>query len=228
MKTYWLLETAEILWGISQTQKPAVRRTSEVLSVINCRIVGRSMVVASWWSATQIVCISLQKHCTPANAASHYFSLLLPLLPLPLLSLSSGLQSDLNLYEPVHRIVENVSYAVLILGELEDSQCLPTVHPGLPSALCEHSMLLLRKKLNGVESFFGSSWPLNCSRNSPSPFPRHLQNQKCYCQDLQCPGIWRRVLLYVSGRCPLDTLWKPQILFIKVGHWAVFLARCIQ
>lgn len=136
----------------------------------------------------KIGCISLQIYCTPANAASHYFSLLLPLLPLPLPSLSSGLQWDLNLYEPVNRIVENVSYAVLILGELEDSQCLATVHTGLPSALCEHYMLLLRKKLNGVETFFGSSWPISCSRNFPPPPTFHKIGTFFFAKNYSVPG----------------------------------------
>ena len=70
MKTYWHLETAEILWGISQLHTLAVRRASQVLNLINCRIVSRSMVVASWQSVTQNWLYFCAETLQPCNCRS--------------------------------------------------------------------------------------------------------------------------------------------------------------
>lgn len=73
----------------------------QAVSVINRRTI--LSLLASGQSRTK-------QNCCVSHIVHFSVSLPSPLLPLPLSSVCPGLQSDLNLYEPVSRIVGDVSY----------------------------------------------------------------------------------------------------------------------
>ena len=212
------------MWGISQFHTLAVRRTSQVLNLINCRIVSRSMFLASWWSVTQNWLYFCAAILHPCNCR---FPLLLsasaitsPASPIALVWSAIG-------FEFIRTCQSDCGKCQLCCVDTPGARGQPVSGHGTHwAAVCPVRALhaSLKKKTEWSRKLLRK---LVATQLFKRPPPLHLQNRKFYCQE--CPGLWRRVLLYnVSERCQLDTLWKLQIIFIKVRQWAVFLAKCIQ